>query len=113
MICLWYVGNHEFDQSGVVQADLSILIPATTTRKYYSIAGQPVAMTTCTGGTCAGLSYFLTDHLGSVVAVLNSTGTILSEQRYLPFGQVRSDVGTITQTDFGYTGQRGLFRERQ
>jgi RHS repeat-associated protein len=39
--------------------------------------------------------------------VMDDTGTKLSEQRYLPFGEVRTDVGTaITQTDFGYTGQR-------
>jgi RHS repeat-associated protein len=31
----------------------------------------------------------------------------VSNQRYLPFGEVRTVVGTlITQTDFGYTGQR-------
>ncbi len=30
----------------------------------------------------------------------------LAEQRYLPFGAVRTDVGAISQTDFGYTGQR-------
>jgi RHS repeat-associated protein len=50
----------------------------------------------------------LTDHLGSVVAVTNSAGTLESEQRYLPFGQVRADVGSIAQTDYGYTGQRAL-----
>jgi RHS repeat-associated protein len=27
---------------------------------------------------------------------------------YIPFGQVRTDAGSITQTDFGYTGQRAL-----
>ena len=27
---------------------------------------------------------------------------------YMPFGQVRTDVGDITQTDFGYTSQRNL-----
>jgi RHS repeat-associated protein len=52
------------------------------------------------------LVYNLTDQLGSVVAMTDSTGTLLSQSRYLPFGQVRTDVGTITQTDFGYTGQR-------
>jgi hypothetical protein len=31
-----------------------------------------------------------------------------SEQRYLPFGEVRGSKGNITQTDFGYTGQRDL-----
>jgi RHS repeat-associated protein len=33
---------------------------------------------------------------------------LLSQQRYLPFGQVRTDVGTVSETDFGYTGQRAL-----
>jgi len=37
---------------------------------------------------------------------LDASGNLLSEQRYLPFGGVRDDVGTITQTDFGYTSQR-------
>jgi len=31
---------------------------------------------------------------------------LLSEQRYLPFGEVRSDVAGIDQTDLGYTSQR-------
>ncbi len=62
------------------------------------------------------LKYFLTDHastssaqsLSSVIAVLDASGNLLSEQRYLPFGQVREDVDTITQTDFSFTGQRAL-----
>jgi len=54
------------------------------------------------------LSYFLTDHLGSMLAVTDVIGTIVSEQRYLPFGAVREDESTITQTDLGYTGQRDL-----
>jgi RHS repeat-associated protein len=54
----------------------------------------------------SGLKYFLTDHLGSIVAVTDESGEVISEQRYLPFGQVREDVGNITQTDFSYTGQR-------
>jgi RHS repeat-associated protein len=61
----------------------------------------------------SGLQYLLTDHLGSVVAITNASGTLTSQQRYLPFGQVRTDVppipnSPITQTDFGYTGQRNL-----
>jgi RHS repeat-associated protein len=56
----------------------------------------------------SGLKYFLTDHLGSIVAVTNASGTLVSQQRYLPFGEVRTDVGSITQTDFGYTGQRAV-----
>ena len=69
------------------------------------------------------LKYLLTDHLGSVVAVLSEAGTLISEQRYreappecpeghgggMPFGEVRAEVGTISQAGFGYTGQRSLF----
>ncbi len=79
----------------------SLEVTGSTVKKYYSFAGQSIAMR-----DASGLQYFLTDHLGSMVAVLSSTGTLTSQQRYLPFGQVREDVGSITQTDFGYTGQR-------
>jgi RHS repeat-associated protein len=76
-----------------------------TAIKYYSFAGQTIAMDDGTG-----LQYFLTDHLGSVVATIDSTGTLTSQQRYLPFGGVRTDVpGPDTPaTDYGYTGQRNL-----
>ena len=57
---------------------------------------------------CFRLAYLLTDHLGSVVAVTGADGALVSEQRYMPFGQVRTDTGTVTQTDLGYTGQRNL-----
>jgi len=41
-----------------------------------------------------------------MVAVLSDSGALLSQQSYMPFGQVRNSIGSITQTDFGYTGQR-------
>ena len=105
----YYMGGaYELDQSGVVDANGTILVSNTTTLKYYSFAGQPVAMTSCEGGTCAALTYLLTDQLGSVVAVTNASGALLSQQRYLPFGQVRTGAGTLTQTDIGFTGQRNL-----
>jgi RHS repeat-associated protein len=78
-------------------------VTGSTIRKYYSFAGMMVAMR-----DADGIKFLLTDHLGSMVAITNASGTLISEQRYLPFGQVREDVGTITATDFGYTGQRSL-----
>jgi RHS repeat-associated protein len=58
----------------------------------------------------SGLKYLLTDHLGSVVAVTDASGALVSQQRYLPFGGVRTNIasGPIVQTDYGYTGQRNL-----
>ena len=72
-----------------------------TVKKYYAIAGMTVAL-----NDGNGMKYLLTDHLGSVVAVTDASDSVLSQQRYLPFGQVRRDVGNISLTDFGYTGQR-------
>ncbi len=71
-------------------------------KKYYSFAGQTILRDS------TGLQYLLTDHLGSVVAVTDDAGTLTSQQRYLPFGGVRTNLGSITQTDLGYTGQRQL-----
>ncbi len=39
-------------------------------------------MKECADGTCSDLAYFLTDHLGSVVAVTDEDGALVSEQRY-------------------------------
>jgi len=75
----------------------------TSVKKYYSFAGQTIAMR-----DSAGINYFLTDHLGSIIAVTDSAGTLINQQRYLPFGGERTNIGNITQTDFGYTGQRDL-----
>ncbi len=69
--------------------------------KYYSIAGQMVALS-----GPDGVQYLLTDHLGSIAAVAEAGGDLLSEQRYLPFGSTRLDE--LTETDFSYTGQRDL-----
>lgn len=55
--------------------------PAITTT--YTLAGQKVAVRE--GGT---LSYLVTDHLGSVIALLDGDGDLIegSQQRYYPFG---------------------------
>jgi YD repeat-containing protein len=75
-----------------------------TVKKYYSIAGMMVAVN---DGTA--VQYLLTDHLGSTVAVTNASGTLTSQQRYLPFGGARSIPNSpIAGTDFTYTGQRML-----
>jgi RHS repeat-associated protein len=42
-----------------------------------------------------------------VVGVTDSAGGLLSEQRYLPFGEPRFAPG-IAETDYGFTGQRDL-----
>jgi RHS repeat-associated protein len=94
----FYFAGGAYEVSGTVSGST---FTETKHMLYFSIAGQVIA-----SDDGSGLQYFLTDHLGSMVAVLSSSGTLLSQQRYMPFGQVRASLGTITQTDFGYTGQR-------
>jgi RHS repeat-associated protein len=74
-------------------------------KSYYNFAGQTIMK-----DSNGDLSYFLTDHLGSVVAVTDEEGDLISQQRYLPFGGVRTNVTTPNSpnTDYGYTGQRNL-----
>ena len=69
-----------------------------------------VAVNECTPQGCgSAVQYLLTDHLGSTVAVTNQSGTLTSQQRYLPFGEERAIPNSpILATDFGYTGQRLL-----
>jgi RHS repeat-associated protein len=56
------------------------------------------------------LSTTLRASLGSTVAVTDSTGALITQQRYLPFGGQRTLSGyqATALTDFGYTGQRAL-----
>ena len=73
--------------------------PAITTT--YTLAGQKVAVRE--GGT---LSYLVTDHLCSVIALLDGDGDLIagSEQRYYPFGAPRLEAST--EADWSFTGQR-------
>ena len=53
------------------------------------------------------LYYTLKDHLGSASVVTDSTGNIVGEQRYYPFGETRLATGTL-YTDKLFTGQRNI-----
>jgi len=52
-------------------------------------------------------TYFIhQDHLGSVVAVTDENGNAVTQQSYLPYGQVNTNSSTIGNTvERGYTGQ--------
>jgi RHS repeat-associated protein len=84
-----YIGNY-YEQSGSI----------TTT--YYYAGGTRVAMRQ--GIT---VTYLLGDHLGSTAIAANgTTGALLSEQRYKPWGEQRYPSGASTvPTRRQYTGQ--------
>ncbi len=68
--------------------------------KSYISNGQKVAMR-----RGSEVYYLGGDHLGSTSLTTDSSGGIISEVRYLPYGQVRWSNGTSV-TDFGFTSQR-------
>ncbi len=68
--------------------------------KSYTFGGQRVAIR-----QGSEVYYLGGDHLGSTSLTTDSSGGIISEVRYLPYGQVRWSNGTSV-TDFGFTSQR-------
>ncbi|MBN1993694.1 MAG: hypothetical protein JW953_13415, partial [Anaerolineae bacterium] len=68
--------------------------------KYYTFNGRRVALRQ------GDVVYYLSgDHLGSTSLTTDDTGAVVSEGRYLPYGQERWTDGAAV-TDFGFTSQR-------
>ena len=77
-----------------------------TWKLYYHAAGRPIAMRVLPPGNSIGTLYFLhSDHLGSVSAVTNLSGSAIARQWYHPYGSVRASTGGLP-TDITFTGQR-------
>lgn len=68
--------------------------------KYYYLEGRRVAMR-----RGEVVHYLYGDHLGSTSLTTDSEGAVVAESRYLPYGGLRWQAGTLP-TDFTYTGQR-------
>jgi hypothetical protein len=98
-LTVYYFGG-SYEVSGAGQVDVeengfTFASSPTAVRKYYSFNGQSVAVRSCDTGDCSlitadwSLSYLLTDHpstalrasLGSTVAVTDSTGALITQQR--------------------------------
>jgi RHS repeat-associated protein len=73
-----------------------------TTRRFYTLNGQVVAVRTNAGSTNT-VSYLHGDHLGSISVTTTASGTAEPRQEFDPWGTVRS--GGVTTTTRNYTGQ--------
>jgi RHS repeat-associated protein len=69
-------------------------------------AAGPESRASCTGWQLKNAARYPRFAL----AVANASGAIITQQGYLPFDEGRTDpnVPRITETDFGYTGQRNV-----
>ncbi len=74
-------------------------------RKQYLFNGQLIAVRE---GLSAGspVSFFATDHLGSVTTTLWANGTVRAETRYYPWGQDNRWKVDVTPTGARFTNQR-------
>ncbi len=74
---------------------------------YYYAASQRIAMkSNILGIEPAEVTFLLGDHLGSTSLVVDANGTLMTEQRYKPFGESRYRATSGFPTDFQFTGQR-------
>jgi hypothetical protein len=89
---------------GIYEVDKTAGGSVTRTVTYYPAAG---AMRINSTGGSNSLYYILKDHLGSASVVTDSTGAVVGEQRYHPYGETRFTSGTI-YTDKLFTGQREM-----
>jgi RHS repeat-associated protein len=92
-------GSKTIYVGGIYEVDKNSGGTVVNTKTYYPAAG---AMRN--GST---LYYVLKDHLGSASVVTNTSGTIVGEDRFYPFGETRFTTGTMF-TDKLYTGQREI-----
>jgi hypothetical protein len=70
------------------------------------LGSQRVAMRVAPTGSYSGALYWIQgEQLGSASLTTNITGTVVSEQRYYPFGETRWVSGTMP-TDRLFSGQR-------
>ncbi len=93
-ICTSYV-------SGVYEVEKATCASGTPTKTttYYPVAGAMRINN--------DVYYVLKDHLGSASVVTDSSGNVVGEQRYYPFGGTRWSMGSML-TDKLYTGQREM-----
>ncbi|MEW6085135.1 MAG: RHS repeat-associated core domain-containing protein [Chloroflexota bacterium] len=92
-------GSKTIYVGGLYEVDKNAGGTVTKTTVYYPAGG---AMRV--NGT---LYYVLKDHLGSASVVTDSSGNVVGEQRYYPFGETRLTTGTL-YTDKLFTGQREM-----
>ncbi|MBL8058975.1 MAG: hypothetical protein JNK29_19875, partial [Anaerolineales bacterium] len=88
------------DQVGNLSAWQSITVTVAAVTKYYQFNGQRLVLR-----QGSAVYYLHGDHLGSAALVTDAAGGVVSQARYLPFGQERLTAGA-SPSDFAFTGQR-------
>ena len=90
--------------------------PGQSRKLYYIGGGDGLAAVYIVEGGTGALHYTYTDHLGSILAVTNTSGGIEQEQSFDPWGRRRSvtnwnysSIQVFDILDRGYTGHQHLY----
>jgi RHS repeat-associated protein len=89
---------------GVLGGGLPLLLQDRSSAFVYGPGGLLLEQVIDDGAGSQSAYYYHTDHLGSVRALTNSSGTVVNEYDYDAYGNVTSQTGT-TYNPFGYTGE--------
>ena len=93
------VAKIEEGKTTVYVGDMERNIQTGETTKYYGLGGKRIAVK-----DNSGTNYIVSEHLGSLITLTDSTGKPKADIRYYPYGTVRAKTGTAIATR-QYTGQ--------
>ena len=102
-----HVGSY-YEEVTIRDDSVSPALITTEWKKYYYAGTNRVAMRENTDNPL----YLISDHLGSTSLVIDSLGSEVARQSYLPFGETWGSSTTNLPTTFAYTGQR-MFEETE
>ena len=75
-------------------------------KNYIFMGSARIAVRIYANGSITGeVRFLLSDHLGSLSAVTDASGTLLEQIRYTAFGEIRPGFSGSAATDYEYTGQ--------
>jgi RHS repeat-associated protein len=90
--------HYDYDGNLISETDGS----GSPLRDYIYLNGEPVAMKLY--GDQAGIYYFINDHLGTPQKVTDTSGTVVWEAGYMPFGEARILIADI-ENNLRFPGQ--------
>lgn len=81
-----------YNTSGMLIAERDLF--ASTWKDYLYLENEPVVRIDKSSSNVDTLNFYHGDHLGTPVAMTNSSGTVILRSEYFPFGKVYSQTGT-------------------
>ena len=96
------VSKYAWDGQGNVWADLNSSGQLVMRRVYLDGPNQPVLRIDASGN----VSWYLADHLGSIVGITNASGSLIDQKAYDAWGNLTSETQPANGDRYGYAGMQ-------